>query len=111
MRTVKTENLEQDAALQLEVGVTKLKKLCRQSNISRWPFRKRVSLDKLMHRTTAEIGETVTEATAGSPAEQPGSPAVQVSLELHMLQMRSYDVFTDCIQSPVQEATPPNRSA
>ncbi|DBB04018.1 TPA: hypothetical protein ACH3X1_013079 [Trebouxia sp. C0004] len=39
------------AAHQLEVGVTTLKKICRTAQVSRWPFRKRTSIERLIHRT------------------------------------------------------------
>jgi RWP-RK domain len=41
----------QEAAARLDVGVTTLKKICRANNISRWPFRKRNSIDKLIEKT------------------------------------------------------------
>lgn len=41
----------QEAAQNLDVGVTTLKKICRANNIRRWPFRKRNSIDKLIEKT------------------------------------------------------------
>ena len=38
-----------EAAKQLEIGVTVLKKYCRTFHLSRWPFRKLSSLKKLMN--------------------------------------------------------------
>jgi RWP-RK domain len=37
-----------DAAAALDMGVTVLKKLCRDRQINRWPFRKLSSVDKLI---------------------------------------------------------------
>ena len=41
----------QQAAADLAVGVTTLKKVCRRHNIGRWPFRKRSSLNRLIEKT------------------------------------------------------------
>lgn len=41
----------QQAAAELRVGVTTLKKVCRVNNIGRWPFRKRSSLNRLIEKT------------------------------------------------------------
>lgn len=41
----------QQAAAELHVGVTTLKKVCRVNNIGRWPFRKRSSLNRLIEKT------------------------------------------------------------
>lgn len=41
----------QAAAQQLQVGVTTLKKICRTAQVTRWPFRKRTSIERLIHRT------------------------------------------------------------
>lgn len=41
----------QAAAQQLKVGVTTLKKICRTAQVTRWPFRKRTSIERLIHRT------------------------------------------------------------
>ena len=41
----------QQAASQLGVGVTTLKKVCRVHSIGRWPFRKRSSLNRLIEKT------------------------------------------------------------
>lgn len=43
--------LVQDAAKQLNVGVTTLKKICRIAKVTRWPFRKRTSIERLIERT------------------------------------------------------------
>ena len=43
--------LLQAAAHQLNVGVTTLKKICRTAQVTRWPFRKRTSIERLIHRT------------------------------------------------------------
>ncbi|GAB4814763.1 hypothetical protein N2152v2_001809 [Parachlorella kessleri] len=47
----------QKAAALLRVGVTTLKKVCRQYNIERWPFRKRSSLDRLIVKTREYFSE------------------------------------------------------
>lgn len=44
-------DLMQAAAQQLKVGVTTLKKICRTAQVTRWPFRKRTSIERLIHRT------------------------------------------------------------
>ncbi|KAL4446259.1 hypothetical protein ABPG77_003066 [Micractinium sp. CCAP 211/92] len=41
----------QQAAAELRVGVTTLKKVCRVNSIGRWPFRKRSSLNRLIEKT------------------------------------------------------------
>ena len=41
----------QAAAQQLQVGVTTLKKICRTAKVTRWPFRKRTSIERLIERT------------------------------------------------------------
>ena len=41
----------QQAAADLAVGVTTLKKVCRRHNIGRWPYRKRCSLNRLIDKT------------------------------------------------------------
>ncbi|DBB03216.1 TPA: hypothetical protein ACH3X1_013302 [Trebouxia sp. C0004] len=41
----------QVAAMRLGLGVTTLKRICRDNNISRWPYRKRKSLGTLIDRT------------------------------------------------------------
>lgn len=41
----------QVAAQQLSVGVTTLKKICRSAKVTRWPFRKRTSIERLIERT------------------------------------------------------------
>lgn len=43
--------LAQQAAAELRVGVTTLKKVCRVNSIGRWPFRKRSSLNRLIDKT------------------------------------------------------------
>ena len=43
--------LLQVAAQQLSVGVTTLKKICRSAKVTRWPFRKRTSIERLIERT------------------------------------------------------------
>ncbi|KAF5827988.1 hypothetical protein DUNSADRAFT_18384 [Dunaliella salina] len=45
-----------EAAAQLQVGVTVLKKFCRQHNVGRWPYRKLLSVDKLV-RSVEEQSE------------------------------------------------------
>jgi len=45
-----------EAAAQLHVGVTVLKKFCRQHNVGRWPYRKLQSVDKLI-RSVDELSE------------------------------------------------------
>ena len=41
----------QVASARLGLGVTTLKRVCRASNMKRWPFRKRNSLGRLIDRT------------------------------------------------------------
>ncbi len=53
----------QQAANKLQVGVTTLKKVCRQGGVTRWPFRKRSSLDNLIEKTARFIKVT-DESTA-----------------------------------------------
>lgn len=45
----------QDAAAKLNLGVTTLKKICRQFSIKRWPYRKRSSIDKLIKKTRSYL--------------------------------------------------------
>lgn len=47
----------QDAAKQLNVGMTTLKKICRDVGLTRWPFRKRFSIERLIERTKYFIEE------------------------------------------------------
>lgn len=47
----------QDAAKQLNVGMTTLKKICRDVGLTRWPFRKRTSIERLIERTKYFIEE------------------------------------------------------
>ena len=49
--------LVQDAANRLNVGVTTLKKICRVAEVTRWPFRKRTSIERLIQRTKHFIEE------------------------------------------------------
>jgi len=49
--TTSAFDLMQAAAQQLKVGVTTLKKICRTAQVTRWPFRKRTSIERLIHRT------------------------------------------------------------
>ena len=44
-------NQLQVASARLGLGVTTLKRVCRASNMKRWPFRKRNSLGRLIDRT------------------------------------------------------------
>lgn len=53
----------QQAATQLGVGVTTLKKVCRNGSVPRWPFRKRSSLDNLIEKT-AQFIKVTDEVTA-----------------------------------------------
>lgn len=46
----------QQAAVQLGVGVTTLKKLCRQNGLCRWPYRARCSLRKLRDKMRVGAG-------------------------------------------------------
>lgn len=48
----------QQAAKQLHVGVTTLKKVCRRGGVPRWPYRKRSSLDNLIEKTARFIKVT-----------------------------------------------------
>ena len=41
----------QNASAQLGLGVTTLKRVCRENGIKRWPYRKRNSLGRLIDRT------------------------------------------------------------
>jgi len=43
--------LLQEAATKLGLGITTLKRVCRSNNMTRWPFRKRNSLGRLIDRT------------------------------------------------------------
>jgi hypothetical protein len=55
------------AADQLGVGVTVLKKYCRRFNITRWPYRKRLSVQKLL-----DVVKEYAASTAGADlATQP----------------------------------------
>lgn len=41
----------QEAADKLNIGVTTLKKLCRDLGLSRWPFRKNTSMERLLEKS------------------------------------------------------------
>lgn len=43
--------LLQEAATKLGLGITTLKRVCRSNGMTRWPFRKRNSLGRLIDRT------------------------------------------------------------
>ncbi|PSC70490.1 RWP-RK domain-containing [Micractinium conductrix] len=63
----------QQAAAELHVGVTTLKKVCRVNNIGRWPFRKRSSLNRLIEKTKeyfASDPEQCAEALAQLEAQR-----------------------------------------
>lgn len=47
----------QVAALRLGVGVTTLKRVCRESLITRWPYRRRKSLGTLIDRTKQVLND------------------------------------------------------
>ena len=85
-----------DAATALGMGVTVLKKLCRDRGIKRWPFRKLSSVDKLIESVKAvrsrPLPSPVTTPRAGSssatlPAEQVTAAAVFASLALSALNL------------------------
>ncbi len=46
---------KQEAADQLKVGVTTLKKICRGEGIQRWPYRKRGYVERLLERSDQMI--------------------------------------------------------
>ncbi len=48
----------QVAASQLGVSMTTLKKLCRENNLDRWPFRKRKSLSQMTVRTKQALTDS-----------------------------------------------------
>ena len=39
------------------MGVTTLKKICRKAEVTRWPFRKRTSIERLITRTQHFMGD------------------------------------------------------
>ncbi|GFH29692.1 RWP-RK domain-containing transcription factor, partial [Haematococcus lacustris] len=69
-----------EAAQQLSVGVTVLKKYCRRFKVGRWPFRKLQSLDKLIR--------SVEEQAAAEPN-------VDMSFTLSELQRFKAEVYAN----------------
>eukprot|EP00983_Pelagomonas_calceolata_P052580 1142905-Pelagomonas_calceolata.AAC.3 len=67
-----------EAAAQLQVGVTVLKKFCRQHNVGRWPYRKLLSVDKLVRSVEEQ-------------SEQDPAGASYVIRELELLKQEIYN--------------------
>ena len=47
----------QEAAAKLGLGITTLKRVCRSNGMTRWPFRKRNSLGRLIDRTKQVLND------------------------------------------------------
>jgi hypothetical protein len=80
----------QQAAAELRVGVTTLKKVCRVNNIGRWPFRKRSSLNRLIEKTR--------EYFAGDE-QQCAEALAQLEAQRSMLRVGTQPGHGECIDA------------
>ncbi|KAL4856635.1 hypothetical protein ACK3TF_003063 [Chlorella vulgaris] len=79
----------QQAAAELRVGVTTLKKVCRVNSIGRWPFRKRSSLNRLIEKTR--------EYFAGDP-QQCAEALAQLEAQRSVLRSQQGEDIPDSVK-------------
>ncbi|DBA96604.1 TPA: hypothetical protein ACH3X1_015466 [Trebouxia sp. C0004] len=87
-----------EAAIKLRLGITTLKRVCRSNGMTRWPFRKRNSLGRLIDRTKQVLDDGT------------GQDNMKKLMALQMLE-KQRQVMRSCQNSNVEEQAQSYRQA